>query len=382
MAPEAHLVRFLQELWTRPRGERGLAERLVSALFKPLSIAYGALQTLRRRLFRAGILHSRRAPAKVVSIGGLRVGGVAKTPFAIWLARGLETRGLRAAVLTRGYGRRTRGGTHILCPGDADQWNPLDCGDEPYLMARSLPRTPIVVDSDRFRGAESVRRRFPLDLLLLDDGFQHLRLARDCDLVMLTGEELVPGACCLPAGPLREPASALAAADALILLEAAGTQAPAELTAGGRPEPATRAPLFRARLRPAGLFAVADRRPVEAARLAGQPIIAFCGIARPASFWGMLEQAGLRPAARRAFPDHHRYSLRDLEELLDLVSRTGSAAAVTTEKDAVKIERFPWPAGRLLFLRVEVALPDEERFWAHLLAGVGLAGEDRQGRLR
>jgi len=363
LRPGEQIVNFFQEFWTGSSHGQGILRSLYSLLLTPLAWMYGAAQSLRRILYGAGMIPSRHLSRKVLSIGGLRVGGTGKTPFTIWLAGRLQDRGCRVVILTRGYGRKRVTGTQIVRNEEIDRWNPLDCGDEPYLIARSLPGMAVVVDADRYRGGRLAEKKLPVDVFVLDDGFQHLRLARDCDIVLLTGEEKTSKVYCLPRGPFREPASALRDAQILVRLEEADS------AGEGRPwspdqRLCTDVPCFRASLQPAGFFHLKDRSRVDSSRLEGADVAAFCGIARPDSFWRTLEQAGLKLVARKSFPDHHRYTQQDSEDL----ERALSAAqwAVTTEKDASKIARFPWTEGRVLFLRVQLVLEDEERFWACL----------------
>jgi len=372
------IVEHLQNFWEGHPRERNPFMNFFFLLLAPASWLYGCVLRLRRWAFRAGCLPSRRLSSKVLSVGGIRVGGTGKTPFVIWLAAALRDRGYRVAVLTRGYARRNTRDTQIVLHEELDRWDPLDCGDEPYLLARSLRGVPVVVDSDRYRGGSIAQRRFPVDLFLLDDGFQHRRLARDCDIVLLTGEEGEAGASCLPKGPLREPISALRDAHALVRMHGLPTDAAPGLhhpAADLQPRPEI--PCFRAGLRRAGFFSLPEQKLVHPSSLEGAGVLAFCGIARPQSFWSVLESAGLGIVARRAFPDHHRYGEHDFQDL----SRALSTAqwAVTTEKDAVKISRFPWPAGRVLFLRMEVLLEDEELFWTFLLERLVVQAEGGGG---
>jgi len=369
--PGGRIVSFFQDFWTGSSPVQGIPRILLSVLLAPLAWTYGVVQTLRRWLYRAGILPSQHLSRKVLSIGGLRVGGAGKTPFVIWLARGLRDRGTRVVILTRGYGRRRTAGTQFVRYEEIGRWNPLDCGDEPYLIARSLPGTAVVVDAERYRGGRLAEQKLPVDVFLMDDGFQHLRLARDCDIVLLTGAEKTSKAHCLPRGPFREAVSALRDAQILIRVdtaESAGKGPPGNAAERLCPD----ALCFEASLQPAGFFSLGARSRVDPSLLKGSDVAAFCGIARPDSFWRTLEEAGLRPVVKRTFPDHHPYTQQDFEDL----ERALSAAQwlVTTEKDAAKIARFPWKDGRVLFLRIEVVLRDEERFWACLERFCPLAG--------
>lgn len=362
---------FLERTWGLSNEERtGLF-----VLLRPLSSAYGAIQRIRRALYRTGLLGQRKLPCPVVSVGALRVGGSGKTPFALWLCQRLAEKGWRPAVLTRGYGRRPSPGTQILLHDQIETEDPLETGDEPYLLARSLPDVPVVVDANRYRGGCKALARQNVDVFVLDDGFQHLRLARDCDIVLIGSEMERPGPLCLPAGPLREPPHALRDAQVLVYFSDVSREQslPASWTPDTRTLPSC-ATLLHAVLRPAGLFTLEGKGPLDASTLRGEGVYAFCAIGRPESFWRTLERMGIDVSHRETFPDHHPYSVEDFRRILRQLGL--SRRAVTTEKDAVKIARFPWPPERILSLRITVQVHEEERFWQVLSHRLG----SHQGR--
>jgi len=353
----------LQRFWDLPV-QAGFGYRFLSCLLTPPSLLYGGVQRLRRWLYRKGILPQRRLPVPVVSIGGLRVGGVGKTPFTQWVAKGLRDRGVRVAVLTRGYGRKQKGGTQILIHSERDRWSPEDCGDEPYQMAGALPDVPVAVNGNRYEGARDIMAKRPVDLFLLDDGFQHRQLARDLDVVMIPGDSRCFTAC-LPKGPLREPESALQDADVLIRTGMSPSeQQGTDLKREGAKDPEASKPVFRVLFKPGDLFTVGEQQHVDPGLLQGARILAFCGIARPALFWSTLEAKGLKITSRMAFPDHCPYSEDEYGKILQGLS--GMDWALTTEKDAGKIARFDWPGKNVLFLRLDTVLEAEERFWQML----------------
>ena len=355
----------LQAFWmsSSSKGAMGL---LLSVLLGPPSYLYARVLQWRRALYRKGVFAGRRTGLPVISIGGVRVGGSGKTPFAMWMARRLTERGCRVVLLTRGYGRRKKKGTILLTRKDLDREDPLECGDEPYLLARSLEDVPVAVDGDRYRAANLAKERFSPDLFLMDDGFQHLRLARDFDIVLVPGDEELSGAACLPLGPLRETLSTLKEADVVVCVSWEG----GEKAAPGMPgDPWWRTleaevPVHVARFVSRGLHRLEDEREVDLRKIAGGRVGAFCGIARPPAFRGTLEGMGLKVSSRRDFPDHHPYSEKDHEDLLRLLSDVDWL--VTTEKDAVKIRRYRWPEGKVLFVRLGLDLEDEPAFWERL----------------
>jgi len=362
---EGRLRTALQAFWA-PSSPKGAVSRILSILLAPFSALYALVVWVRRLLYRKGILPKRRVDAPVISIGGLRVGGSGKTPFAQWMARRLSGRGCSVVLLTRGYGRRKKQGTILLTQNALDKWNPVDCGDEPYLLAQGLPDVAVAVDGDRYRAARLAEEKFSPDLFLMDDGFQHLRLDRGFDIVLVPEDEVLSGMACLPRGPLREPLSALKEADLLVCVSSEGGKEEGRWVSD---EPGWRTlvrdlPVYSAKIVPAGLHRLEDTGQVDSRDLAGRKIAAFCGIARPNAFWRTLDGMGLKLASRKDFPDHHPYSEQDHRDLLGLLEIYDFV--VTTEKDAVKIRRYRWPEGKILFLRLDLTLENERAFWARL----------------
>lgn len=272
----------------------------------PLAHLFRAGVAARNALYDRGLLRARRLRGPVVSVGNLSVGGSGKTPFVILLGELLRVRGIAFDVLTRGYGRRLRGVALVDVAGSARAF-----GDEPLLIARRLP-APVIVGEDRFQAGLFAEQKFGPQLHLLDDGFQHRRLARDFDVVLVTPEDARDSL--LPAGRLREPVSSLGRADAVVLL--------LEAAADGLPLEGKRVWRLRRGICPENI----PRRP-----------IAFCGIARPERFYSQLRAAGIELAGEASFRDHHSYSEQDIAELLRLRERCEAGGFVTTEKDAINL---------------------------------------------
>lgn len=273
----------------------------------PLSALLGVGVEVRNRLYDRGTLPTRRLRAPVVSVGSISAGGAGKTPFLIMLGGLLKQRGVAFDVLSRGYGRRTTG-VAVVDPAGSARLS----GDEPLLIARKLG-VPVVVGEDRYAAGTLAEEKFGPQLHLLDDGFQHRALAREFDIVLITGRDLDDSL--LPVGRLREPLSSLARAAAVVAMDdAAAGHIP------GRP----------------GQFVWRVLRGITVAET-GVACLAFCGIARPENFYAELRRAGIPLAGTRAFRDHHAYSEADARELLKLRRESGAAALITTEKDAVNL---------------------------------------------
>jgi len=275
----------------------------------PLSAIYGGVVGVRNALYDRGILRARRLDGAVVSVGNLSAGGSGKTPFVMLLGELLKARGVKFDVLSRGYGRRTRG---VLLVDPAGL--PQEFGDEPLLIARKL-QVPVIVGEDRYEAGRFAESRFGPQLHLLDDGFQHRALARDFDIVVVTPQDANDRL--LPAGRLREPQRSLRRADAFVLASGASAE------------------LFPVQ----GKLVWRVRRGIVPQNVPPRPVV-FCGVARPQNFVLQLRAANIEPAAEAFYRDHHAYSEKDVRELLDLKQRSEAGGFVTTEKDAVNLGAY------------------------------------------
>ena len=275
--------------------------------------------------YRLGLRRVHAAAVPVISVGNIAFGGTGKTPLVAALARALLAAGARPAILTRGYGRRDTKPVLIRDGQDAG-WERV--GDEPALLARALPEVPIAVDSDRVRGAAAVVGETGATHLILDDGFQHWRLARDLDIVVVEASD--------PFGarkPRREHPNALARADAIVLSRAANlTEARAAMAVLGAYAP--NATFLATALAARAVFRGGERRSPDA--LKDVSVVAMAGIASPEGFVNTLGDIGARVVEMRFFPDHHRYDRREVERVLAEADAAGAIVA-TTGKDAVKL---------------------------------------------
>jgi tetraacyldisaccharide 4'-kinase len=299
----------------------------------PLSLLYGGVVRARAALYASGRLASRVLAAPVVSVGNITFGGTGKTPFVEFLARRLKFEGFRPAVLSRGYGRRSRVPL-LVSRGEGPLVSPEEGGDEPVALARRLPGVVVAVAARR---VEAARLAEPLscDVFLLDDGFQHLALKRDANLLLLDARDPFGGGSLPPAGRLREPLESVRRADAIVFTRVErGLPSPeAERTVALLcPETA----VFHAAIRTDGLRDEAGS-PVDAREVSLRRCVAVCGVAEPSGFSAALRRLELAAEETFVFPDHHRYSDRELTRIRQTADRTGAAFLVTTEKDAVKL---------------------------------------------
>jgi len=293
----------------------------------PLSNIYGAIVTARNALYNHGFLRLRRLQGGVVSVGNLSAGGSGKTPFVMLLGELLKARGVKFDVLSRGYGRQSRG-VRLVDPAGL----PQEFGDEPLLIARKL-QAPVVVGEDRYAAGIYAESRFGPQLHLLDDGFQHRALARQFDIVLITAQDATEPL--LPTGRLREPLRSLARADAVVLTSGAAAESfPLE-----------------------GKLVWRLRRGIKPQNVPPRPVV-FCGIARPKNFLLQLRAANIEPVAEAFYRDHHAYKEKDVRELLELKQRSEAGGFVTTEKDAVNLGPYLTALEPLSVVPVHMELAD------------------------
>ncbi|MGH9605477.1 MAG: tetraacyldisaccharide 4'-kinase [Terracidiphilus sp.] len=321
----------------------------------PLAPGYRLGLAVRELRLRAGLEPVRRLRWPVVSVGSLSAGGSGKTPLTIALAQALTRRGHYVDVLSRGYGRLSRTAARVDPKGAAE-----DYGDEPLLTAQAAA-VPVYVAAQRCAAgllaeAESSDLS-PFGLHLLDDGFQHRQLYRDMDILLLDANDWFTETL-LPAGNLREPLSALRRARVLAIPARDAPQLEPALRSGGR----WQGPIWHL------------HRRMEVPQI-DRPAAAFCAIARPAQFFRGLESAGLRLAARFAFPDHHRFTARDIDRISAQARAAGAEALITTEKDRVRLGQLTVPLPlHTARLRIEIENEPAKLDWledrlAHLFGG-------------
>ena len=304
----------------------------------PLAPGYQLALALRELRLRAGWEAVRKLHFPVVSVGSLSAGGAGKTPLTIALARALTRRGRAVDVLSRGYGRTSRQAARVAPSGGAEAY-----GDEPLLIAQAAG-VPVYVAAQRYEaGLLAEAADAPSKAVrvhLLDDGFQHRQLYRDVNILLIDARDWFAERL-LPAGNLREPLPAIRRASVLAI-------------------PAPDAPQLEPALRSHGWHGPIWRlhRRMEIPPIDG-PVAAFCGIARPAQFFGGLESAGLRLVMRAAFPDHHRYSAREIDRIASDARNAGAVALVTTEKDRVRLGGVAVPL-TLHTARLRIEIDDEQ----------------------
>lgn len=325
--------------------------RLALAFLLPSALFYALCQGLRAWLYRIRVLITKRLPRPVISVGNLAVGGTGKTPVTAYIARLLLAQGLRVVVLSRGYGGTCEGQTLVASDGNEIFLSASECGDEPFLLARTLPGLMVVIGSDRHAAGLLAMERLNPDVFLLDDGFQHLRLYRDLNILLLDCTRPFGNGWVLPAGLLREPKRAAQRAD-LVIQTRCPEGATAVAVVPDRPHCCARHLLRDA-------IPLAGGEPLRFGALNGKKVVAFAGIAEPDAFFEGLRSLGLDLVGTIPFPDHAAYDATVLGELMDAFKACGADVAITTEKDGVKLNALPQELSeKILLARLELSIDD------------------------
>jgi tetraacyldisaccharide 4'-kinase len=312
----------------------------IRVLLLPLSWIYGLVVRSKALLYTTGIIPPKRLKGQVISVGNLTVGGTGKTPMVLWLAEQFLADGKRVAILSRGY--RGSHGT----------------SDEIELLKKRLgDRVRFGVGADRFAAGQMIEQERPVDIFLLDDGYQHLALARDVNILLIDSSRPLRREFLLPAGRLREPMSAMSRADLAVFTRMQGT--PSVVSAMPN---FPSLPIFPAGTRLSGLRRVGTATKALPVSDLPQPVVAFCGIGNPGAFFSDLDRWGVAVAAKASFPDHHSYTSDDARRLGELARTSNAKAFVTTEKDVQNLgqARFSLP---VYCCEIAMDVSDEPQFW-------------------
>jgi tetraacyldisaccharide 4'-kinase len=345
---------------------RGIAgsRRAAHLMLGAPAALYGAAMRARNALYDAGWLRVQRLPCPVISVGNLTVGGTGKTPLCSYLAGLLSDSGYRAALLSRGYRREGPSSPLLVSDGRRLLVDSRTAGDEPYLIARDNPSVPVAVGADRVDAARLLLESVSPEVILLDDAFQHRRIGRDIDLILVDGTDPWGNGRMLPLGPLREPPGGVRRADALVVTRSEGRipDVLAPILERHHPQLA----IFHARIEPRA-FLRQDGESIPPVALKGLAAYVFSGIARPDRFEAELTRLGIRVVGVRQFRDHHRFRSRELEGIARAARAGGADVIVTTDKDLVRIN--DWPAGAPMpyALGLQVIFPKDSDLPAWLL---------------
>ncbi len=330
----------------------GIIPSLLIGLLTPLSYIYAVVLKTRGWLYDCGFLKQKQLPCGVISVGNIVAGGTGKTPVVIWIAKYLQNEGFHVGVLLRGYGREDHHPLSVVSDGKRILMSATESGDEAGLIARKLPGVSVVVGSDRYAaGLEAIQLwKHTNGVLVLDDGFQRRQLARDLDILTIDSTQPFGTGKLLPAGTLREPKTALKRTDVLLLTrtDLAAESINFEQFGQGKQ-------VFQTCHHPTRLYQLSTGEECALDLLEAQRILAVCGIGNPEAFAGTLRQFEPKALELLAFPDHHRYSLADLNDISARACDIGVNIVVTTEKDSQKLQAFA--------TTTEFSLPESVQFF-------------------
>ena len=323
--------------------------RAVQILLWPASLVWQAIVRTRAAAYRTGFFRSKRLPGTVISVGNLTAGGTGKTPMVLWVAARLHAEGKRAAVLTRGYRGIPAG------PGGVPQ------SDEVAIYRTRLQgMAELGVGANRFASGK-ILSRHGIEWFVLDDGFQHMQLARDVDIVLLDATDPFAEGWMIPAGLLREPRSALARADIIIVTRSPKTPAIETIV-----QRITHVPIFHAITELLDVMRIPSKpaeEPEDLVDWRGKKAFAFCGIGNPQAFFDDLGRWGGSVAGHSSFPDHHTYSQRDIEKLEARARDSGAEIMLCTEKDIFNLRNIQLPELPVYCARISMEIGEPDKLW-------------------
>jgi tetraacyldisaccharide 4'-kinase len=345
------------------RKEKPLGERILLFPLYLLSLPYGWVVRSRSLFYSVKLLKTKILPCPVISVGNITVGGTGKTPLVMTLAKGLMDRGISVAILSRGY-KGTKTSEPVVSDGKSLFLSPEESGDEPFLMAQVCKGVPVLIGKDRFANGRIAFRKFGMKGLLLDDGFQHLPLHRDLDILLIDSTIGFGDQHLLPRGILREPLSHLRRAHLILLtkVEDPETCRPLEKKIH---EIHPRAQVFHSHYQPTSLIGPKGEQEALTS-LKGRKILALSGIANPDYFSSLLRKWGTEIVSEAIFPDHHFYVSKDLSFIKE--KSKGADWIVTTEKDMLKLRGLGIGPLPIRALRIEMKIWEEEAFFKRIVS--------------
>lgn len=339
--------------WAKIHNEKSRGP--ISLALAPFSSLYGKGISFRLWAYKSGIFKRKSLPGFVLSVGNITTGGTGKTPAVAMLADWAEKEGYETAILSRGYGGKYKEGVLEVSDGKKILAGPEESGDEPYLLATNLPGIPVIVSKKRFRAGLLAHKKHGCDFFILDDGFQHLELERDMDIVLVDSTNPFGNGHLLPRGPLREPVKSLSRAHAVIFTHSKALK-PVEDTQWFFKEAFTTADAYYGGHLPGKIVFPEKKEVHEPSFLKGKKIAAFAGIARPDVFEETLRELGANILYFRGFRDHHYYSEDEIKTLNKTREDSNADYLLTTEKDWVRISSLSTSIPTLAYLTIKFTL--------------------------
>ncbi len=353
--PEIRLRRY----WEEPDTP------IVTAGLSALSLGYRGALAIREAAYRIRLLHTGRLACPVISVGNVTLGGSGKTPLAEVAARTLRDLGAQPAVVSRGYGRSTRG-VHVVADREGIRLAARPAGDEPLMLAERLPGIPVVVGENRLAAGAVAVDQCGATVIVLDDGFQHRAIVKDLEIVVVNGRTPWGNGRLFPRGMLREPLSALGRAHLIVVSNPAGP-ADVDAVAEAVRRHNERAPVLSAAYDVIEAREMESGRRLSAAELRGRRFLAFAGLGTPQGFADTLADVGVRAAGLVEFPDHHWFALDDLASLARQAVAVGAEGLITTEKDSVRLRELPVPNVAVWVLSVRPRITAGADVWLQAL---------------
>ncbi len=351
--------------------EESKLRKVALAPLSLLSFFYGLALKIRLFLFHCGIFHMRTLPCKVISVGNITLGGTGKTPFVCLLAEIVRGKGYATAILSRGYKGSFRKGVGVVSDGEKIRMNAREAGDEPFLLAATLPDVPVLVGKERWISGRHAVDRFRSQVVILDDGFQHLGVKRDLNLLLIDSIRPFGNSHLFPRGILRESLGEISRADAIVLTKGGSSDNIKKLKRKIH-SVFENLPVFRVDYKPVSIRVAGKNQNLSVESLQDRKILAFAGIATPESFRQTLIGLNTRIIYFESFPDHYSYRSGDIERLWKKGEDLGAEALVTTEKDWVRLQSVFCGSIPLWILSVRHEFLDHDRerfedfFWNHL----------------
>ena len=349
--------------WQRIWNDDGIINRfsVIKIAASALSWPYRLIINFRNWLYEKKIIASLKLPCPVISVGNITVGGTGKTPCTIMLAKMLQSHGFKPAILSRGYGGNSSKSVNIVSDGKNILLDSKTAGDEPFFMAQSLRNIPVIVGPQRVKTGRAAINQFGTNILICDDAMQHRQIFRDIDLILLDSKDPFGNGYVLPQGKLREPLDGLKRASAFLLTR---TDETAETdNTNIKLGQLGKIPVFTSihKLQDVIKGDCSDIWPIS--KLSGKKVCAFCGIAKPDSFKKSLLIARAQILSWDTFPDHHNYSLDELEKIKKKFHNCGADIIITTEKDGMRLQNFREFLRIIYLLRIEMEVtPSRELF--------------------
>jgi len=352
------IIEYLEDIVSGER--RGIFPSFIKADLLVISWLCLGVVKLRRHLYSQGILQAKRLPCKVISIGNVVVGGSGKTPATITIARLLNKyTDLKIAIASRGYRSKSKD-CAIVSDGKNILLDTYEAGDEPYLLGRSLPDVPVLIGKDRFKSGLMAVQNWETQIIILDDGFQYLKLKRDVNIVTMDATRPFGFDHILPRGYLREPLSTLRNAD-IILLTRVDQCKDLNSLRDRLDRIAPSILRFESIHAPSSLIRMDTHQDVGFNAVKNKNVLAVCGIANPSSFTETIQTLNPAKLNQISFPDHHEYTLKDIKKIEQTASETGADVIITTEKDAPKLSSINILPVLSLVIELKLVEPSAEK---------------------